>query len=315
MKKIIRYVYNRVIGARLDSLAWTIILKANVIEKYLLTNLLAQGKILSNQQKMINSTDIHDYEFKIFSQNGCDGIIQYLVHNIEIKHKTFVEFGVEDFSESNCRFLMMNDNWSGLVMDGSEENMNRLRNFNWFWKYDLEIKTAFIDKDNINQLLSSPKYVDVGILSIDIDGNDYYILKEIDMKKLNPSILILEYNSVMGDTRKITIPYEKTFNRTKAHYSNLYFGASLPALTDLANSLGYGLVGCNSSGNNAFYVRRDLLNDIIKEKPLKEAYVESKFRESRDISGSLSLISGGDRLKTIQGLPVVNIETGNIELL
>lgn len=279
------------------------------------TMLLAIGRMLANQQRQIVSDNILDYEFKIFSQSGEDGIIQFLVNNVEIENKIFIEFGVQDYIESNTRFLMMNNNWSGLVMDGSEKNIRRLKGCGWFWQYDLEAKAVFIDKENINDLVSSPKYRDIGILSIDIDGNDYHILKQIDMKKLNPSILILEYNSVFGPERKITVPYEKTFYRTRAHYSNLYFGASLPALTDLTNSLGYALVGCNSIGSNAFYVRRDLLNGKIQERSVKESYVESKFRESRDESGHLSFISGKDRYEAIKGLDVLNIETGQIEKL
>lgn len=277
------------------------------------TELLALGKLRSNQQQLIRSDNLQDYEFKIFSQSGEDGIIQFLVNHVDIKNKIFIEFGVQDYMESNTRFLLMNNNWSGLVMDGSEKNMNRLRNCSWFWQYDLEAKAVFIDKDNINDLVSDPKYTDIGILSIDIDGNDYHILKRIDMKKLNPSILILEYNSVFGPERKITVPYDKTFYRTRAHYSNLYFGASLPALTDLAISLGYALVGSNSIGSNAFYVRRDLLNDNVGEKTVKEAYVESKFRESRDEHYNLSLLGGKDRYRAIKGLKVLNTETKKIE--
>ena len=81
------------------------------------TRFLALGALLTNQQQSLNSTDINDYEFKIFSQQGDDGIIQYLVKNLAIKNKTFIEFDVEDFSESNTRFLMMNNNRSGFVMD------------------------------------------------------------------------------------------------------------------------------------------------------------------------------------------------------
>lgn len=279
------------------------------------TSLLAIGKLLTNQQKWIESDNLQDYEFKIFSEYGCDGIIQYLIHNVSIKNNIFIEFGVEDFMESNCRFLMMNNNWSGLVMDGSEKNINRLKKKSWFWRYDLEARAVFINKENINDLLSSQKYVDIGILSIDIDGNDYHILKTIDMRKLNPSILILEYNSVFGQNRKITIPYDSLFYRTKGHYSNLYFGASLPALSDLANKLGYALIGCNSAGNNSFFVRRDLLNDRVREKSISESYVISKFRESRNEKGELTYMNGSDRYNMLGGLKVLNIENGCIEFL
>lgn len=277
--------------------------------------LLALGRLLSNQQWSIQSTDINDFEFKIFSQFGDDGIIQYLIKHIDTQNKTFIEFGVEDYSESNTRFLMMNNNWKGFVMDGSEEAMERLSKQNWYWKYSLTNKAVFIHKDNINPLLKETNFRNIGLLHIDIDGNDYHILESLDFTTLNPSILIVEYNSVFGNERKISIPYSKDFVRTRAHYSNLYFGASLPALNFLANKKGYRLIGCNLQGNNAYFVRQDLINEKVCEQSLKAAFKESTFREGRNKDYSLSLIGGNDRLEIIKGLQVVNIETNEVELL
>lgn len=279
------------------------------------TNLLAIGTILSKQQYSMNSNNINDYEFKIFSQFGDDGIIQYLIKNIEIKNELFIEFGVENYLESNTRFLMMNNNWSGFVMDGSDEAMNSLKNQDWYWRYCLTHKAVFIDKDNINELLESTGFSNIGLLHIDLDGNDYHILKEIDLSKLNPSIIIVEYNSVFGKDRQITVPYDKIFFRTKAHFSNLFWGASLPALNDAAIKKGYSLVGCNIAGNNAYFVRKDLLNEKVKELSIDKAYKESKYRESRNKDYSLSYISGKARLELIKGLEVLNTETNQIEKL
>ena len=279
------------------------------------TRSLALGALLSNQQQSLNSTDINEYEFKIFSQYGDDGIIQYLVKNLAIKNKTFIEFGVEDFSESNTRFLMMNNNWSGFVMDGSPENMNKLKTYPWYWKFDIKHKAVFIDAENINTLLAENGFEDVGLLHIDLDGNDYFVLKALDFSKLNPAILILEYNSVFGNERAISVPYDKNFIRTEAHYSNLFFGASLSALNQAANEKDYVLIGCALSGNNAYFVRKDLLNDKIKEKSLKEAFIESKFRESRDKNYNLSYLAGTDRLRAIKGIQVFNVETEQLEQL
>lgn len=278
-------------------------------------SLLAMGAMLSKQQFLMNSTKLNDYEFKIFSQFGDDGIIQYLIKNIEIKNEIFIEFGVGDYLESNTRFLMMNNNWSGFVMDGSEEAMNRLQNQRWYWKYSLTNKAIFIDKDNINGLLKSTGFSDIGLLHIDLDGNDYHIFKEINLSKLNPSIIILEYNSVLGNERLITSPYDPGFIRTKAHYSNLFYGASLPALNHEANKKGYSLIGSNLAGNNAYFIRKDLLNEKVKEMSIDLAFKESRFREGRNEDFSLSYLSGNERLEMIKGLEVLNIETNKIEKL
>jgi len=277
------------------------------------TTLLALGSVLSNQQRLINSDDINDYEFKIFSQRGEDGIIQYLIKNILIENTIFIEFGVENYMESNTRFLMMNNNWSGLVMDGSDAAIKSIQKREWFWMYDLQAKCAFIDAGNINSLLKGFK--NIGLLSIDIDGNDYWILKEIDFSELNPSIVIVEYNALFGYERPISIPYNKAFNRTKAHYSNLFFGSSLAALDSVAQQKGYALVGCNTAGTNAFFVRNDLLNNKIKKKSVAEAYKEDKCRQSRDRNYKLSFLSGEERIKVIKNLDVINVITNEVEKL
>ena len=193
------------------------------------TQLLALGTLLSNQQWAIPSDFLNDFEFKIFSQFGDDGIIQYLIKHLTIPNPTFIEFGVEDYLESTTRFLMVNSGWSGYVLDSSEQNLKKLQNHSWFWKYDLRCKTAFITRENINYLMEETGLSEIGLLHLDMDGNDYHVLEALDLNRLNPCILIVEYNSVFGSNRAIAIPYRPDFDRVKAHFSKLYFGASLPA--------------------------------------------------------------------------------------
>jgi hypothetical protein len=278
-------------------------------------DLLTVGALLSKQQYLMSSNNLNNYEFSIFSQFGDDGIIQYLIKHINIKNEVFIEFGVENYQESNTRFLMMNNNWRGFVMDSAEENMNRLTQQSWYWKYDLTQKAVFIDIDNINDLLKATGFSDIGLLCIDLDGNDYWIFKQLDLSKINPAIVIIEYNSIFGEDRAISVPYNKKFIRTEAHYSNIYAGASLSALNYLATQKGYALVGSNLAGNNAYFVRKDLLNERICELSVEKAYKESKFRESRNKDYSLSFISGKQRLEIIRGLEVINVITNEYEKL
>lgn len=273
-----------------------------------------QGIILSFLNQTRVSPQIQDYEFKVFSQFGEDGIIQRLTQVVPIEHRTFIEFGVEDFFESNCRFLLMKDNWKGFVIDGSAKNIGKLKNAYFYWKHQIEAIDAFITKENINGLLQrSGFHPDLGILSIDIDGNDYHILEAIEGFK--PRILICEYNSIFGGIRKISVPYDPAFRRTKKHYSNLYFGASLAAITMLANRKGYTLVGTNRIGSNAFFVRNDVMSPQLMSVTAEAAYFPSSLRDSRNEKGEMTYINGMDRLKVIEGMPVVNVETGTIEAL
>jgi len=273
-----------------------------------------EGRILSRMNENRSATELQGYEFKVFSQWGEDGIIQHLIKNIEIPKKTFIEFGVEDFSESNCRFLMMKDNWKGFVIDGSKENIDRLRNSYYFWRHDLQAVDAFITRENINDLLARSGFdSDVGILSIDIDGNDYHVLQAITY--FRPRILICEYNAVLGPTRKIAVPYDPAFQRLAKHHSGLYYGASLAAFTFLAESRGYSLVGVNGAGINAFFVRKDLLSEHLTPVTVEVGYRSSMHRDTRDENGRLTFIATHERLKVIAGLPVINVETQTSEFI
>ena len=277
--------------------------------------LLAIGAMLSKQQYSLTLEDINAYEFKVFSQFGDDGIIQFLIKSIDIENETFIEFGVENYLESNTRFLMMNNNWRGFIMDGSEDALNSLKTREWFWKYDLTYKSVFIDKHNINDLLADTGLSNIGLLHVDIDGNDYHILNILKLTKLNPAIIVMEYNAVFGSERYITVPYDGSFVRNTAHYSNLYFGASIGALNHCAEEKGYSLVCCNLAGNNAYFVRNDLLNRKVKKLSVEQAYKESKFREGRNRDGSLSYDRGVERYGAIKGLNVLNVLSNEIELL
>lgn len=257
-------------------------------------------------------TCLSDVEFSVFSQFGDDGIIQWLIHRLPGLSETFVEFGVGDYREANTRFLLVNDNWRGLVMDSSSRNVNAIKRDEISWRHDLQSKCTFITAENINQLLLDHGFEgEIGLLHIDIDGNDYWVWR--GLTAIRPAIAIIEYNSVFGAERATTVPYDPEFSRG-GRISNLYFGASLPALCDLAKSKGYDFVGSNSAGNNAFFLRSDLDHGL---KPLTaaEGYVISKFAESRDSRGRLTHLRGDQRLASIRGLPVVNTRTGAQEEL
>jgi hypothetical protein len=110
------------------------------------------------------------------------------------------------------------------------------------------------------------------------------------------------------------VPYEPAFDRTVSHYSHLYWGASLKALQLLGNKKRYGLVGSNSAGNNAFFLRRDCLNGQ-PELSAEQAYVESRFRESRGPAGNLTYVSGRDRFNEISHLQVWDVAENKLAVL
>lgn len=268
--------------------------------------------LLNNQKSSIQS--LAEVEFKVFSQFGDDGIIQYLIHKLPHLNKTFVEFGVEDYREANTRFLLMNNNWEGLILDGSPKHINSIRQDYIYYLYNLKARNSFITAENINQLLTEEGFTgELGILHIDIDGNDYWVWNAINV--VNPAIVIMEYNALFGCDRPITTPYQADFYRTKAHYSNLYFGSSLKALCILAEQKGYDFIGCCDNGANAYFVRKDVLSqtDFIKPKTCEEGFVMSRFRQSRDAKGKLTFLSNEQGIQLMKGLPVWDVEKGTIE--
>ncbi len=267
------------------------------------------GGLESRQHAALAPGDLSQAEFQVFSQFGEDGIIQFLVQRVPIENEIFVEFGVGDYRESNTRFLLVHDNWRGLVMDSGDPMHEFLRSTGLAWRHDIHAKTAFIDRGNINDLIVSAGFEgDIGLLSIDLDGNDYWVLEAIDV--ISPRIIVAEYNSVFGADAAVTIPYDPGFVRGEKHWSWLYWGASLAALTRLADEKSYALVGGNRAGNNAFFVRRDVLGEI-PEVGVEHAYVPCRFRDSRDQAGELSYVSSHeDRLQLIAELPLVDLESG-----
>ena len=162
-------------------------------------------------------------------------------------------------------------------------------------------------KENINKIfLDNGIQGEIGLLSVDIDGNDYWIWQAIN--SVNPAIVVSEYNFRFGASRAVTVPYDAGFIRTKAHHSNIYYGASLKSLCILANKKGYSFVGCNSAGNNAFFVRNDLKPDSLKALTSEEGYIPAQFRESRDELGSLLYLSLEEEQKILNSLPLVTID-------
>lgn len=252
------------------------------------------GRIQSREIRGKDFKDLCEAEFQVFSQNGEDGILQYLISRVPVSSKTFVEFGVQDYAESNTRFLITKDHWSGLILDANDDHVKYVLGDNGLGRdRDLKVVKAFITRENINVLLDHSEIPeDLGLLSVDIDGNDYWILQAIT--RVRPRILVLEYNALFGSKLSLTVPYLEKFDRKSAHPSGYYFGASLRALTDLAVEKGYVLVGCESRGGNAFFVRRDVLSGLA------EKSVEEAFRKL-SVGGGMTF---SEPLKQIAHLPL-----------
>jgi hypothetical protein len=254
-------------------------------------------------------------EFKVFSQFGDDGIIQYVLHRLDLpasEHR-FVEFGVESYAEANTRFLLLNDNWAGLVMDGNEKWITALRKDDVYWRHELTAQAHFITRENINTLLEDAGFGGrIGLLSIDIDGNDYWVWEALTIA--DPAVVIVEYNGIFGSKEAVTVPYQADFRRSKAHFSNLYSGASLGALCVLAKRKGYVWIGCNRGGNNAYFVREKDARLFLPVR-LPDDFVQAKFREARDEANGLTFQGQCAGRSVVGDLPVHDVVQNQTRLI
>ncbi len=218
--------------------------------------------------------------FKVFSQCDEDGIIQEIFRRVGTTNRTFIEFGVETGIECNTVKLLL-DGWRGLWLDGSTTNVANIRtNFSTFFKDGrLQVLEAFINAENINSLFQQGGVTgDIDLLSIDIDRNDYWVWKAIEVVK--PRVVVIEYNATLRPPLSLVIPYDPraVWNGTN------YFGASLEALVRLGREKGYRLVGCSFSGANAFFVQ----NEIAGAHFLDPATAEEHYEPPRYFFGMLT---------------------------
>ena len=233
----------------------------------------ALGRVETRQLRVEDEPRLQGNEFRVFSQWGEDGIIQFLIARLNIRHRIFVEFGVENYLESNTRFLLTHNGWSGLVMDGSEENIRYIRNDPLYWQYNLKAVHAFVTAENVNSLLvENGVRGEIGLLSIDIDGNDYWVWDALTV--VEPRVVMIETHTEFG-MNSIVVPYDKDYRYPGKHPD--YHGASPVAMEKLARKKGYRLVGANNYGFNTIYIKNGTGENI-----LPAVSVESIMRHPRN---------------------------------
>lgn len=269
--------------------------------------LILKAKLLSNQNlKLKRIKDLSEVEFQVYSQWGEDGIIDWLVNKFPEIPKSFLEIGTENYKESNTRFLLVNKNWDGFIIEADKNSVKDIKSQRVYWRHNLTIENQFVDQNNINTIIKRiniPKKL--GLLSLDIDGIDYWVLKKLSV--LEPSIVICEYNSLFGQKKAITVPYKKNYIRSNEHYSNLFYGASIKAFIDLLKKRNYFFIGTNSAGNNAFFVNQNIWKKAKKLIYEKKIFI-SKFRESRNLKGELTFLNKKKSLEMIKNKIVIDLK-------
>jgi hypothetical protein len=229
---------------------------------------ISQRQLLLDYQNSLKSgtrITLHDTGFKVFSQHEEDGLIFFLIAATGNIPRVFVDIGASDGINSNCANLAVNLGWHGLFIDADAKAIERGKYFYRKipdpWSYKPLLTCRKVTAENINEIIrTSGISGDIGLLSIDIDGNDYWIWKAIH--SIEPIIVIVEANVEMG-LQHLVVPYEANFNHSER--DPVYHGASVNAFIALGREKGYRLVGANQYGHNLLFVRDGYANDHLPE--------------------------------------------------
>ena len=268
--------------------------QVSAVDKQLQILLSLKYKELAQQRRPM--PDLADVQFRSFSQNGEDGILLYIFALIGTTNKHVVELCAGNGIECNAANLIVNHRWIGLLFDGNEEYVEHgrayyKRNQNTSWLPPTLVH-AWITTENVNELIQSNGFSgEIDLLSVDMDGVDYWIWQAIDC--IQPRVVVLEYNWIWGAERSVTIPYRADYfnadpGGVRGGIGDRYFGASLPAFVKLGRRKGYRLVGCEGWGFNAFFVRNDIAPDVLPEVHAADCFaipIQRKVRPPNILEG------------------------------
>ena len=273
------------------------------------------NSLIHNKKFYETVKNINEIELKINSQNGEDGIIDFLTYKLNISKTNFVEIGVGEYIEANTRFLYDRYHQRGLIIDCIKDLKNKVSSNVNLWKGELNIVEHSVNANNINEILKDNCNFEIDLFSLDIDSTDYWIIERLKPKI--SKIFIAEYNSVFGGKYDISVPNTEKFDRFSYHYSGLCYGMSLRALVRLMKNKGFYFIGTNTFKNNAFFINedypfKDYFKNFNKINYLDlETYADSVFSESRNKSGKLNYLRGKSRLDEIKECEIIDFSDNN----
>ena len=209
--------------------------------------------------------------FRLLSQNQEDGMLWSLFQQIGTTTKTFVELG-SGATGGNAAMLAGEFGWTGLLVEGDQGKVEYAgRRFP-----RAKAVCAWITPETVNDLLERNGFAgEVDLLSVDVDGVDYWVWQAITV--CSARLVMLEYNSMFGADRAVTVPYDPKFNRRDHRFC--YYGASLSAMTQLSATKGYRLVAVEPTGVNAFFLRNDVAPEIPACDPAHVYRIPDKYNE------------------------------------
>ena len=239
------------------------------------------------QARKVDLTLPTTWEFSGFSQNGEDGVLDVLRSQLLSSNRYFVEIGSADGMENNSSWLVVAEQYNGLMIEGSPALVERVNRLVVRHSIGVECKNVFLTQENARDLTALAMHQDPDVFSLDIDGNDYYVLQELLKNGLRPRIVVVEYNSVYGPDRSLTIEYDRDFYFKKAHPTELYYGVSIAGWRKILGDYGYRFVTVEKNGVNGFFVDPEFFDSAFLDgvqgcQFSENRYQLMKFRKSSE---------------------------------
>lgn len=235
------------------------------------------------QGRRIDMTRPATWEFSAFSQNGEDGVLDVLRKELTDSNRYFVEIGSADGMQNNSSWLVVAEQYAGLMVEGNSKLVDRAKRLIPHYSVGAECVNMFVNSNSIKALKDLALHSDPDVFSLDIDGIDYYVAEAVFDAGFRPKIFVVEYNSAFGPERSITIPYKENFSFGQEHPTRLYYGVSISAWRKFFDKQGYRFVTVDSKGVNAFFVNPNsfdasFLNAVAGSSFAENLYQLRKFR-------------------------------------
>lgn len=230
------------------------------------------------QARNIDLKQPASWEFSGFSQNGEDGILDVLRKNLLNNNRYFIEIGAADGIENNTGWLLVAEKYNGLLIEGSTQLVERARRTVVGYSIGAECHNMFVTKESVRDMKAMAMHHDPDVFSLDIDGNDYYIAQAILEGGFRPKIFVVEYNSVYGPERSMTIEYQPDFVFTKAHSTHLYYGVSISGWRKFFERYGYRFVTVDRNGVNGFFVAPEFFEESFLGEVRGLIFAENQYQ-------------------------------------
>lgn len=277
MKKFLKKIRNKLIPPPIVRIP-----EAPDIRPLVMNNQVVQRQLFFHYQYLKDNNlklpDFHDTGFRVYSQNDEDGLLIYIFSQIGFTNRLCLDMAFGWPYGSNTTNLLCNWHFHGLLVEGSD--ITHIRNFfgshGDTFLFPPKAIQSWITTENINKLcLDNGFSGEIDLFSLDIDGVDYWIWKALDA--INPRVVVVEYQDILGSDKTLTVPYKSDFNRFHIHED--FWGASLPAFVKLAREKGYYLIGTNKHGFNAFFLRNDLKTASLPEIDVKSCFNPPRVKD------------------------------------